>query len=76
MMKTLQHIKELYQSGEIPDKNLYRLANFIPIAELADFGIYLSTSELSNHILTDFTKSQIIKYKTNNTCQIQNLFTH
>ena len=60
-MKTLQQVKEQYNSATIDGRDLTRLARFIPEAELSDFGLELAEEHVGKHIHIEFTKENILK---------------
>jgi len=49
-MKTLEEIKAGYKSNTLDGRDLHRLAQFIPEAELADFGLELKEGATHSHI--------------------------
>ena len=59
-MKTLQQVKETYKSQTIDRRDLFRLAQFIPEAELKDFGIELNEEYVGTHKHIEFTKENIL----------------
>lgn len=58
-MKTLNQVKELYQSYTADRRGLYRLAQFIPEEELEDFGLKLIGIE-GKHKCKPFTRENIL----------------
>jgi hypothetical protein len=59
-MKTLQQIKESYTSRTFDNRDLSRLAQFIPEAELKDFGIELKEEYKGKHTPVEFTRENIL----------------
>jgi hypothetical protein len=59
-MKTLQQVKEMYKSQTIDGRDLSRLAQFIPEAELKDFGIELKDEYIGTHKHIEFTKENVL----------------
>ena len=59
-MKTLQQVKEMYKSETIDGRDLLRLTQFIPEAELKDFGLKLKEEYIGTHNHIEFTKENIL----------------
>jgi hypothetical protein len=59
-MKTLKQIKEGYKSQTLDGRDLYRLAEFIPEAELKDFGLALKPEAVGTHKHKAFTKRNVL----------------
>lgn len=59
-MKTLQQVKEMYKSQTIDGRDLSRLMQFVPEAELKDFGIELKDEYVGTHKHIEFTKENIL----------------
>jgi len=60
-MKTLEQIKKSYKSETIDGRDLVRLSQFIPEAELKDFGLELLTGEgVGEHKHIEFTKENVL----------------
>lgn len=59
-MKTLQQIKEGYKSQALDVRDYHRLAQFIPEAELGDFGITLKPEYIGKHEHKEMTKEAIL----------------
>lgn len=60
-MKTLQQIKENYKSKTLDGRDLTRLMQFIPEAELKDFGLELKEEYVGKHRHIELTKENILK---------------
>ena len=60
-MKTLQQVKDSYKSQTLDDRDLNRLAQFIPEDELKDFGLELNPEYIGKHIAIPFTKENVLK---------------
>jgi hypothetical protein len=59
-MKTLEEIKTQYKSETLDGRDLNRLAQFIPEAELKDFGMELKEEYTGTHTHIPFTKENIL----------------
>lgn len=59
-MKTLQQVKEMYKSQTIDGRDLSRLMQFIPEAELKDFGLELKDEYVGTHKHIEFTKENVL----------------
>lgn len=59
-MKTLQQVKEQYKSNTLDGRDISRLAQFIPEAELGDFGLSLKEEYVGKHEHIPFTKENIL----------------
>lgn len=59
-MKTLEEIKTQYKSETLDGRDLNRLAQFIPEAELKDFGMELKEEYVGKHTHIPFTKENIL----------------
>jgi len=59
-MKTLQHVKETYESQTIDGRDLSRLMQFIPESELKDFGLELKEEYVGTHNNIEFTKENVL----------------
>lgn len=59
-MKTLQQIKEQYESQTLDGRDLSRLMQFIPESELVDFGMKLPKDYIGTHKHLEFTKENIL----------------
>jgi hypothetical protein len=59
-MKTLQQVKEMYKSQTIDGRDLLRLMQFIPEAELKDFGLELKDEYVGTHKHIEFTKENVL----------------
>lgn len=59
-MKILQQVKEAYKSETLDGRDLTRLMQFIPEAELIDFGIELKDEYKGKHEHTPLTKENIL----------------
>lgn len=59
-MKTLQQVKEMYKSKTIDGRDLSRLMQFIPEAELKDFGLELKEEYVGTHKHIEFTKENVL----------------
>lgn len=59
-MKTLQQVKEMYKSKTIDGRDLSRLMQFIPEAELKDFGLELKDEYVGTHKYIELTKENIL----------------
>lgn len=59
-MKTLQQVKEMYKSQTIDGRDLSRLMQFIPEAELKDFGLKLKDEYVGTHKHIEFTKENVL----------------
>jgi len=59
-MKTLQQLKEMYKSQTFDGRDLSRLMQFIPEAELKDFGIELKEEYVGTHKHIEFTKKNVL----------------
>ena len=60
-MKTLQEIKGQYKSETIDGRDLARLMQFIPEAELKDFDLTLKDEFVGKHEHIEFTRENILK---------------
>lgn len=58
-MKTLEQIKREYRSETWDRRDLYRLAQFIPADELADFGLQLEDG--AEHSPIAFTRENVLE---------------
>jgi hypothetical protein len=59
-MKTLQQVKEMYKSQTFDGRDLLRLMQFIPEAELKDFGLELKEEFVGTHKHIEFTKENVL----------------
>ncbi len=59
-MKTLQQVKEQYESQTIDGRDLMRLSQFIPEPEMEDFGLTLKEEFVGKHEHIPFTKENIL----------------
>ena len=59
-MKTLQQVKENYKSETIDGRDLKRLSQFIPEAELKDFGFEIKEEYIGTYKHIEFTKENIL----------------
>jgi hypothetical protein len=59
-MKTLEEIKTQYKSETLDGRDLQRLSQFIPEAELKDFGMELKEEYTGTHTHIPFTKENIL----------------
>lgn len=59
-MKTLDEVKQMYQSKTLDGRDLNRLAQFIPENELIDFGLSLNDDYVGKHNAIEFTKENVL----------------
>jgi hypothetical protein len=59
-MKTLEEIKTQYKSETLDGRDLQRLSQFIPEAELKDFGMELKEEYTGTYTHIPFTKENIL----------------
>ena len=59
-MKTLQQVKNNYESGTMDGRDLDRLVQFIPEGQLVDFGFKVKEEYVGEHIHKEFTKENIL----------------
>jgi hypothetical protein len=59
-MKTLAQIKSDYKSRTLDGRDLTRLTQFIPEAELIDFGVELKPEYVGKHVHIELTKENIL----------------
>lgn len=59
-MKTLNQIKELYKSNCVDNRDLHRLAPFIPEKQFKDFGIAMKDEFVGTHQHIEMTKENIL----------------
>jgi hypothetical protein len=59
-MKTIEQIKQNYKSQTLDGRDLVRLAQFLSVTELAEFGLELKEYTKHEHIPKPFTKESIL----------------
>jgi hypothetical protein len=60
-MKTLSQVKKMYKSQTLDGRDIHRLAQFIPEAELKDWGLELNPEYIGKHECVDFTEENVLK---------------
>jgi hypothetical protein len=60
-MKTLEQVKEMYKSQTLDERDLHRLAQFIPEEQLESFGITLKEEYKGTHVAIPFTRENVLK---------------
>ena len=59
-MKSLQQIKEQYKSNTIDGRDLHRLMQFIPEAELIEFGLEIKPEYVGQHSHIEMTRDAVL----------------